>query len=162
MARMDTSDGAGNGGVSASVNGRVWVNQILETNSVPVIWVTNRIAQIDPAFRRRFQHHLELKSPPLGAREALGVPALRNVKVGEGFAARLAVDETENASDTVVDNSANPVEALIERQIGNPDKALGTASKEHGARRVVTHTTTAWSTPSHVLRCQKLWKRGAA
>jgi AAA+ superfamily predicted ATPase len=38
---------------------------------VPVIWVTNRIEQIDPAFRRRFQYHLELKSPPPGAREAL-------------------------------------------------------------------------------------------
>jgi SpoVK/Ycf46/Vps4 family AAA+-type ATPase len=36
---------------------------------VPVIWVTNRIEQIDPAFRRRFQYHLLLKSPPPGARE---------------------------------------------------------------------------------------------
>ena len=50
----------------------------------------------------------------------------------------MAVDETENASDTAVDNSANPVEALIERRIGNPDKALGTASKERVARHVVT------------------------
>jgi SpoVK/Ycf46/Vps4 family AAA+-type ATPase len=150
MARMDTSDGAGSGGVSASVNGKAWVNQILETNPVPVIWVTNRIEQIDPAFRRRFQYHLELKSPPPGAREALVVRALRDVKVSEGFAAklaerkgltpaqvrtavkfaRLAVDETDTASDAV--------EALIERQLGNADKALGSASKERGARRVVT------------------------
>jgi AAA+ superfamily predicted ATPase len=36
---------------------------------VPTIWVTNRIEQIDPAFRRRFAYHLELKSPPPGARE---------------------------------------------------------------------------------------------
>jgi SpoVK/Ycf46/Vps4 family AAA+-type ATPase len=154
MARMDTSDGAGSGGVSASVNGKAWVNQILETNPVPVIWVTNRIEQIDPAFRRRFQYHLELKSPPPGAREALVVRALRDVKVSDGFAAklaerkgltpaqvrtavkfaRLAVDET----DTALDNAANQVEALIERQIGNADKALGSASKERGARRVVT------------------------
>jgi SpoVK/Ycf46/Vps4 family AAA+-type ATPase len=150
MARMDTSDGAGSGGVSASVNGKAWVNQILETNPVPVIWVTNRIEQIDPAFRRRFQYHLELKSPPPGAREALVVRALRDVSVSEGFAAklaerkgltpaqvrtavkfaRLAVDETDTASGAV--------EALIERQIGNADKALGNTSKERGARRVVT------------------------
>ena len=38
----------------------------------PRIWVTNRIEQIDPAFRRRFAYHLELKSPPPGAREAAG------------------------------------------------------------------------------------------
>ena len=149
MARMDTSDGSA-GGVSASVNGKAWVNQILETNPVPVIWVTNRIEQIDPAFRRRFQYHLELKSPPPGAREALVVRALRDVSVSDGFAARLAerkgltpaqvrtavkfarlaVDETDAASGTV--------EALIERQIGNADKALGNTSKERGARRVVT------------------------
>jgi AAA+ superfamily predicted ATPase len=57
--------------VGHSVNGKAWVNQILETNPVPTIWVTNRIEQIDPAFRRRFAYHLELKSPPPGAREQL-------------------------------------------------------------------------------------------
>ena len=150
MARMDTSDGSASGGVSASVNGKAWVNQILETNPVPVIWVTNRIEQIDPAFRRRFQYHLELKSPPPGAREALVVRALRDVAVSEGFAARLAerkgltpaqvrtaVKFARLAADEV-DAAADQVEALIERQIGNADKALGTLSKERGARRVVT------------------------
>ncbi|MEO7245390.1 MAG: AAA family ATPase, partial [Rubrivivax sp.] len=63
IARLDS----GEAGASGSVSGKAWVNQILETNPVPVIWVTNRIEQIDPAFRRRFQYHLELKSPPPGA-----------------------------------------------------------------------------------------------
>jgi SpoVK/Ycf46/Vps4 family AAA+-type ATPase len=49
---------------SGSVSGKAWVNQILESNTVPTLWVTNRIEQIDPAFRRRFAYHLELKSPP--------------------------------------------------------------------------------------------------
>ena len=66
------------------------MNQILETNPVPVIWVTNRIEQIDPAFRRRFQYHLELKSPPPGAREALVRARWRAWPVSEGFAAKLA------------------------------------------------------------------------
>ena len=57
--------------VSHSVNGKAWVNQILEGNGIPTIWVTNRIEQIDPAFRRRFAYHLELTSPPPGAREQL-------------------------------------------------------------------------------------------
>ena len=46
---------------SGSVSGKAWVNQILESNAVPTIWVTNRIEQIDPAFRRRFAYHLELE-----------------------------------------------------------------------------------------------------
>ena len=52
---------------------------------MPVIWVTNRIEQIDPAFRRRFQYHLELKSPPPGAREALVARALAGVDGGRGL-----------------------------------------------------------------------------
>jgi len=75
MARLD----AGEGG-SSSVSGKAWVNQILESNPVPVIWITNRIEQIDPAFRRRFQYHLELNAPPPGAREALVARALAGVR----------------------------------------------------------------------------------
>lgn len=147
MARMDTGDGA----LSGSVSGKAWVNQILETNPVPVIWITNRIEQIDPAFRRRFQYHLELKSPPPGAREQLISRALAGVEVGDGFAAKLAerkgltpaqirtaVKFAKLASSSA-QPEANELQGLIERQLGNADKALGTASGERGARRVVTN-----------------------
>jgi SpoVK/Ycf46/Vps4 family AAA+-type ATPase len=144
MARLDTGDGA----LSGSVSGKAWVNQILETNPVPVIWVTNRIEQIDPAFRRRFQYHLELKSPPPGAREALVTKALDGVNVSPDFAVRLAerkgltpaqvrtaVKFAKLAADEL---AGTTMESLIERQLGNADKALGSTSNERGARRVVT------------------------
>ena len=145
ISRLD----AGDAPASASVNGKAWVNQILETNPVPVIWVTNRIEQIDPAFRRRFQYHLELKSPPPGAREALVSRALQGIDVGAGFAAKLAERRglTPAQIRTAVrfaglaqahDGSASSVEALIERQLGNADKALGQDSQRPAARRVVT------------------------
>jgi SpoVK/Ycf46/Vps4 family AAA+-type ATPase len=146
IARLDTS---GDGAPSGSVSGKAWVNQILETNPVPVIWITNRIEQIDPAFRRRFQYHLELKSPPPGARQALVARALAGVPVADGFAAklaerkgltpaqirtavkfaRLAAEETPSGAD---------LQALIERQLVNADKALGNAAGQTGPRRVVT------------------------
>jgi SpoVK/Ycf46/Vps4 family AAA+-type ATPase len=75
--------------VQWQVNGKAWVNQILESNPVPTIWVTNRIEQIDPAFRRRFAYHLELKSPPPGAREQLVRKTLDGVAVSEAFVAKL-------------------------------------------------------------------------
>ena len=146
IARMDTGDGAA---LSGSVSGKAWVNQILETNPVPVIWITNRIEQIDPAFRRRFQYHLELKSPPPGARESLVSRALTGVAVGEGFAAKLAerkgltpaqirtaVKFAKLAGDA---STGVSLESLIERQLGNADKALGNTTTERGARRVVTN-----------------------
>ncbi|HEY8708918.1 MAG TPA: AAA family ATPase [Burkholderiaceae bacterium] len=150
IARMDTGDGA----LSGSVSGKAWVNQILETNPVPVIWVTNRIEQIDPAFRRRFQYHLELKSPPPGARQALVARALAGVDVAEGFAAKLAerkgltpaqirtaVKFAKLAGDPTLGEGKGQgaeMQALIERQLVNADKALGNTSTERGARRVVT------------------------
>ena len=141
MARLDTADSSPSG----SVSGKAWVNQILETNPVPVIWVTNRIEQIDPAFRRRFQYHLELKSPPPGAREALVTRALADIAVDDGFAARLA--ERKGLTPAQIRTAVKfarlaaedgGYEALIERQLGNADKALGNAGGERGARRVVT------------------------
>ncbi|MBX3607189.1 MAG: ATP-binding protein [Piscinibacter sp.] len=143
MARLDISEGLPSG----SVSGKAWVNQILESNPVPVIWVTNRIEQIDLAFRRRFQYHLELKSPPPGAREALVRRALAGVPVGEGFAARLA--ERKGLTPAQVRTAVKfarlageaggaGAEALIERQLVNADKALGNVRDERGARRVVT------------------------
>jgi len=141
MARLESGDGA----VSGSVSGKAWVNQILETNPVPVVWVTNRIEQIDPAFRRRFQYHLELKSPPPGARQALVTRALGGAAVSAGFAGKLA--ERRGLTPAQIRTAVRfarlagdePIEALIERQLGNADKALGTASGERGMRRIVTH-----------------------
>ena len=145
IARLDSGDAP----ASSSVSGKAWVNQILETNPVPVIWVTNRIEQIDPAFRRRFQYHLRLLSPPPGARLGLVTRALAGAQVSEGFAAKLAerrgltpaqirtaVRFAQLAQDSAA--ASTDFEALIERQLANADKALGGGRTERGARVVVT------------------------
>jgi SpoVK/Ycf46/Vps4 family AAA+-type ATPase len=130
---------------SGSVSGKAWVNQILESNAVPTLWVTNRIEQIDPAFRRRFAYHLELKSPPPGAREQLVRKTLEGVTVSEAFSAKLAARKgltpaqirtaVRFAALAMTDGAS--VEALIERQLRNADLALGN-SDGPGARRSVT------------------------
>jgi len=142
IARLDATLDAPSSG---SVSGKAWVNQILETNPVPVIWVTNRIEQIDPAFRRRFQYHLELKSPPPGARLGLVQKALGPVQVSAEFAARLAERRglTPAQIRTAVRfaelaGEAHEAEALIERQLQGADKALGSKPQDHGLRPVVT------------------------
>jgi SpoVK/Ycf46/Vps4 family AAA+-type ATPase len=123
---------------TGSVSGKAWVNQILETNAVPTIWVTNRIEQIDPAFRRRFAYHLELKSPPPGARAGLVRKTLEGVPVSDAFVARLtsrkgltpaqirtAARFAELASPPGADKDPALLEGLIERQLRNADVALG-------------------------------------
>jgi SpoVK/Ycf46/Vps4 family AAA+-type ATPase len=145
-------------GVAHSVNGKAWVNQILESNPVPTVWVTNRIEQIDPAFRRRFAYHLELKSPPPGAREQLLRKSLDGVAVSEAFVARLTARQgltpaqirtavrfagLAHGSDTAgagahAGAEGLAFEALIERQLKNADAALGNKPPDAGGRRQVT------------------------
>ncbi|HEY4083993.1 MAG TPA: AAA family ATPase [Burkholderiaceae bacterium] len=142
IARLDSALEAP---TSGSVSGKAWVNQILETNPVPVIWITNRIEQIDPAFRRRFQYHLELKSPPPGARLGLVRKALADVQVSAEFVAKLAERRglTPAQIRTAVRfaqlaGAPHEGEQLIERQLLNADKALGHQPHERGARPIVT------------------------
>ena len=134
------------GSASSSVSGKAWVNQILESNAVPTLWITNRIEQIDPAFRRRFAYHLELKSPPPGARQQLVRRTLEGVAVSETFIARLA--ERKGLTPAQIRTAARfaelartddmSIETLIERQLKNADLALGTIDSGRTARRSVT------------------------
>jgi len=137
---------------NGSVSGKAWVNQILESNNVPTIWVTNRIEQIDPAFRRRFAYHLELKSPPPGAREGVVRKTLEGVTVSEGFVARLALRKGLTPaqirtavrfaglarSETGAFTEPDASEKLIERQLRNADQALGRHCEPDLAQQMVT------------------------
>jgi len=160
LARSDQMPAPANG----SVNGKAWVNQILESNTVPTLWVTNRIEQIDPAFRRRFAYHLELRSPPPGAREDLVRKTLEGVAVSDVFVARLAARKglTPAQIRTAVrfarlaaapqkkvdalamsallsDGSPTLMESLIERQLKNADIALGNKLEAAGRKSVTTY-----------------------
>ena len=131
---------------TGSVSGKAWVNQILESNPVPTLWVTNRIEQIDPAFRRRFAYHLELKSPPPGAREGLVRKTLEGVAVSPAFVARLterkgltpAQIRTAVRFAGLASGEGVQAEDLIERQLRNADQALGTRGADAAARPCVT------------------------
>jgi SpoVK/Ycf46/Vps4 family AAA+-type ATPase len=149
LARADQVATPSNG----SVSGKAWVNQILESNNIPTIWVTNRIEQIDPAFRRRFAYHLELRSPPPGAREGLVRKTLEGIAVSDAFVARLVARKglTPAQIRTAVrfaclaagtddmGTDATVSERLIERQLRNADHALGQNSEPDPAQRMVTH-----------------------
>jgi SpoVK/Ycf46/Vps4 family AAA+-type ATPase len=43
--------------------GKAAFNALLETNCVPMLWISNEIGHIDPAYLRRFAYVLEVKTP---------------------------------------------------------------------------------------------------
>ena len=50
---------------------KLYLNRLLETNPVPVIWTSNNIFEIDAAVLRRMSLIVELKSPPVRQRERI-------------------------------------------------------------------------------------------
>ena len=48
-----------------------WASQLLETNKHPVIWISNKISHLDPAYLRRFAYVMAFETPPLTQRLAM-------------------------------------------------------------------------------------------
>ena len=56
---------------SVAQKNKAWTNQLLENNNVPMIWLSNSVFGIDPAFLRRFDFILEMPDLPLRNKSAL-------------------------------------------------------------------------------------------
>ena len=117
-----------------SVNGKAWVNQTLEHNPVPTIWISNSISQIDPAYRRRFQFHLQLKNPPQNVRANITRKHLAGLDVSEDFVEKLANRKTltpaqihaaARFAQLTHGQVEDGVEALMLKQLERSDEALG-------------------------------------
>ena len=67
-----------------------WVNRLLESNGVPVVWVTNCIDHIDPAYRRRFDYVLKMDVPPASVRRQALDKELAPTVLSDAFRGRLA------------------------------------------------------------------------
>lgn len=66
--QADTTSDWGSEGKGNNSGQKAWMNGMLENNAVPTFWVTNNISMIDPAHLRRFDYHMEMKSPPRNVR----------------------------------------------------------------------------------------------
>ncbi len=122
-----------------SVNGKAWVNQTLESNPIPTIWISNSINQIDPAYRRRFQFHLELKNPSQQVRANITRKHLSGLDVSEEFVGKLA--ERRTLTPAQIHAAArfaqlthgevpDSVEDLVLKQLDRADAALGNKDED--------------------------------
>ena len=50
---------------------KAWVNEMLENNAVPTIWISNVVSHIDPAYLRRFDMSFEIGVPPVQVRRRI-------------------------------------------------------------------------------------------
>ena len=56
---------------SVAQQNKAWMNQLLENNNVPMIWLSNSVNSIDAAFLRRFDFVFEMPDLPLKNKSAL-------------------------------------------------------------------------------------------
>jgi len=61
--------------------GKMFINQLLESNPVPAIWVSNEVEQIDKAYLRRFDFSFEMGVPPIAVRRRMLSQYLRRFRI---------------------------------------------------------------------------------
>ena len=76
---------------------KAWLNQVLETNPVPTIWIANQIGEFDPAFLRRFHYAVELGIPPLSVRRRIVGRHLDGLALSPACRDRLAQQQASPA-----------------------------------------------------------------
>ena len=75
--------------LSAAQSHKAWVNQFLEHNAVPMVWISNDVGCMDEAFLRRFDIVLHMPDLPQQKKAAL-VEQLAPRRLSEGEVAYLA------------------------------------------------------------------------
>jgi len=64
---------------------KAWVNALLEKNPHPVIWISNRVSQLDPAYLRRFSYCVEFPQTPQAVRRRIAHDRLGGAGCSEGL-----------------------------------------------------------------------------
>ncbi len=70
--------------------GKNWLNQQLEENCVPTIWIANRVESVDAAHLRRFDYSIQFTTLPLAARTKIWRHHFRNSSLSETCETQLA------------------------------------------------------------------------
>ena len=88
-----------------------WMNQVLESNALPTIWVANSLYGLDPAFTRRFDMVMEMPVPPKSHRERI----IRDT-AGEWLssAAISRMAESEDLAPAVVAKATSVVQCIAD------------------------------------------------
>lgn len=122
---------------------KAWINNLLESNANPVIWISNKVDYLDPAYLRRFSFCLEFPRTPFSLRRKIAESTL----AGLGCAAETVdtVARDERASPALVAAAAQfaclskgsglGVDAAVLVHLDEQGKAQGRSTAQPIARR---------------------------
>jgi AAA+ superfamily predicted ATPase len=122
---------------------KAWINNLLESNANPVIWISNKVDYLDPAYLRRFSFCLEFPRTPLSLRRKIAESTLAGLGCTEETMDAVARDE--RASPALVAAAAQfaglsqgsglGVDAAVLIHLDEQGKAQGRVMSQPIARR---------------------------
>jgi len=122
-------------------NNKAWLNRILETNTIPTIWITNNIYSIDNAMVRRFDFSLEIPIPKKAKRSEI-IRNYSNNLLDEKSIKILA--ENENIAPALITRAAKVVSSIEPEDKSKAfTQVLNNTLKAQGYKeikeRIITH-----------------------
>lgn len=84
---------------------KVFLNRLLETNAIPVLWTSNNIDEIDPSLLRRMSLVVEMKLPPARQRERIVTRLVKRHGLRIKRADLQALAERVEATPAVLENA---------------------------------------------------------
>lgn len=88
---------------------KAWINRVLETNTIPTVWITNNINSIDNALIRRFDMSIELPIPKKSKREEI-IKNYSNNLLDAKSIKELA--ENENIAPSLISSAAKVISSV--------------------------------------------------
>ena len=113
---------------------KAWINEQLESNIIPTIWICNYHEDIDTAFLRRFIYTLEVTTPPRSIRENIARSYLNEFNLGDSVFKKISQHEhlspaqLESAARLVKLNGSThhaDIEKILDKSLHNSMKLLG-------------------------------------
>lgn len=124
-----------------------WINDALETNPLPTIWVCNGLAGFDEAYVRRFTQVIEVALPPLSVRKRMVANQTGMLSISAAWCARAAAHP--GLSPALLSQAVRTVAAAGYRRVPDREAAmenlLNASLVAMGERCLPSHT------PSDVL-----------
>lgn len=100
---------------------KAWMNRFLETNPHPVIWITNSIEDMDPAYLRRFTFCVYFDTPDTSVRRQIAQRHLQEAGVTDTVIAAIA--QRREFSPALISASARAVR-LAAGKAGTQDEVV--------------------------------------
>jgi len=113
---------------------KAWINRLLESNTVPAFWLSNKVCHIDPAFLRRFDYVLEMPSPTKRMREQIFTTYLEGVPVSNNWLKRMSenshllpahIEKAAKVASHVATEDSAENEAVLESVLDGTQEILG-------------------------------------